>query len=148
MAAEAAAALIEAVDAASAASVRWSAAITAESRDSVLVLATFWLAATLDTLDVVALVVGAMVELTKALASPAPIRAIEVTTTEGRMRRRVRDRRSARALVARLAAMRSLALSNSSGSTTSLGRITDGFGFESGLVVTTASIRTAVVVAA
>jgi hypothetical protein len=148
MAADAAAALVAAVDAAIAANVRWSAVITAESCDSVRVLATFWLAATVDTLDVVALVVGTIVELTKALASPAPIRAIEVTTTEGRMRRRVRDRRSARALVARLAAMRSLALSSSSGSTTSLGRITEGFGCESGLVVTTASVRTAVVVSA
>ena len=141
-----AAALVAAADAASAANVRWSAAITAESRDSVRVLATFWPAATVDTLDVVALVVGTIVELTKALASPAPTRAIEATIADGRMRRRVRDRRSARAPVARLAAMRSLATSSSSGSTASLGRITEGIGCESGLVVTTASVRTAVVV--
>lgn len=143
---EAAAALVAAADAASAASVRRSAAITAESRDSVRLLALFWPAATVDTLEVAALVVGAIVELTKALARPAPNRAIDVTIADGRMRRRVFDLRSARAPVARLAAMRSLATSSSSGSTALLGRITEGFIWESGLVVTAASVRVAVVV--
>jgi hypothetical protein len=146
-AADAATALVVAVDAAIAASVRWSAAMTAESRASVTALVAFWLTATVVALDVVALDVGMIVELTKALASPAPIRAIEVTTTEGRIRRRVRDRRSARAPAARFAAMRSLATSNSSGSIASLSRFTEEFVCESGLVVTTASVRTAVVVA-
>jgi hypothetical protein len=98
-AAEDAAALVLAAVAARAASVRWSAAMMADSRASVEVLAAFWL-------EVVALVVGAIVELTKALASPAPIRAIEVTTMDGRMRRRARERLSARVPLARLAAIR------------------------------------------
>ena len=96
---EAAATLVLAAVAASAASVRWSAAMMADSRASVEALAAFWL-------EVVALVVGAIVELTKELASPAPIRAIEVTTMDGRIRRRARERPSARAPLARLAAIR------------------------------------------
>lgn len=121
-------ALVAAADAPSADSVRWSAAMTAESRANVRAFAAFWLAATVDTLDVVVLVVGTIVELTKALASPAPIRAIEVTTTDGRMRRRARDRRSARPTVARFVAMRSLATSSSSRSIASRGRIGERFG--------------------
>jgi hypothetical protein len=103
---EAAATLVLAAVAASAASVRWSAAMTAESRVRVRVLAAFWLVAATDALVVAALVVMGIVELTKALASPAPIRAIEVTTMDGRIRRRARERPSARAPLARLAAIR------------------------------------------
>jgi hypothetical protein len=104
--AEAAAALVLAAVAASAASVRWSAAITADRRASVRALAAFCLVVAVDALEGAVLVVGTIVELTKALASPAPIKAIEVTTMEGRMRRRARERRSVRAPLARLVAIR------------------------------------------
>jgi hypothetical protein len=57
-------------------------------------------------LVVVTFVVGTNVEPTKALARPAPNRAIEATTMVGRMRRRARDRVSMRAPFARLAAIR------------------------------------------
>jgi len=142
-----AAALVAAADAASAASVRWSALITAESRARVRAFAAFWLVPAGVTLDVVVLVVETIVELTKALASPAPIKAIEVTATDGMMRRRARDRRSARAPVARLAAMRSLATSNSSGSIVSSRRLLEEFGGGSGLIVTTTSVRAVVAIA-
>jgi hypothetical protein len=67
-------------------------------------LAVLWLVAA--TLEVAELAAGTIVELTKALASPAPSRAIEVTMMDGRMRRRARERPSARATFVRLAAMR------------------------------------------
>ncbi len=103
---EAAAALVLAADALSAASVRWSAAITTDRRASVRALAASWLLGATDALEGVALVVGTTVELTKALAIPAPTKAIDVTTIDGRMRRRARDRPSARAPRARFMAIR------------------------------------------
>jgi hypothetical protein len=92
---EAAAALVRAAEAASVASVRWSAAITEVRRVSVRVLAEFWMAATADAFEGVVLVVATIVELTKASASPAPTKAIDVTTMDGRMRRRACERVSA-----------------------------------------------------
>jgi hypothetical protein len=89
------AALVLAAVAASAASVLWSLPMMADRRTSVRALALLCLEAAVDELDVVALVVGTIVELTKALASPAPVKAIDVTMMDGRMRRRARERPSA-----------------------------------------------------
>ena len=52
---------------------------------------------------------------TKALASPVPMMATEVTTAVGRMRRRMVERSNVRDARARLAARRWLATRSSSG---------------------------------
>jgi hypothetical protein len=52
---------------------------------------------------------------TKALASPVPMRATEVTMAVGRRRRRMTDRSKVREVRARLAARRWLAARSSSG---------------------------------
>ena len=99
-------ALVWAADAESAANVRWSAAITALRRVRVRALAASWLLAATAELGSVVLVVRTNVELTKALANPAPTKAIDATTIDGRLRRRARERPSARAPRARFMAMR------------------------------------------
>jgi hypothetical protein len=66
--------------------------------------------------DVVVVVGGTIVEFTKALATPAPMIATDVTIAVGRILRRARDRDRLRIVFARLAARRWLATSNSSGS--------------------------------
>jgi hypothetical protein len=59
-----------------------------------------------DAAETVALVDWTTLEPTKALASPAPTNATDVTTMVGRIRRCARVRDSVRALLARFAAIR------------------------------------------
>jgi hypothetical protein len=68
---------------------------------------------------VVVVVAAGTVAPTKALASPVPTMATDVTTTVGRTRRRNFDRCSVRDVRARLAARRWLAANNSSGTNAS-----------------------------